>query len=546
MIVPADLRKFVGKTELRYTLNTGYVGLAKSKARLLAGQIQEFFRRLREIVDLGELTDDQIVDLVNRFFRNFVNGLEKIRVEPGAFGKGDVFDKVNHINQSVCKGAKGALAECDYSFAWPFATAMLEKENLEIQKFTSTHNKICREILIALIKFGEIEDRRSNGDYSEDIKALFPLSSEKITELPSPKSLEEGSSITLEELIDDYKNRQVQSKKWSDNTIRNHGTKINTMLQVLGNRPVKEINVNDIRKLAKLLELLPPGFARIKKYKDLSKISPEDLKGKHDKTLDVSTRREYLNFAKSVFAYAEDNEYISKNPVVTGIIPPKKKNTRGKKHTFDDPADLEKIFNPSVYLNWSKDHGSRFWIPLLALYTGCRLEEMASLYCEDVFKHGNIWCIDINDNNDRKIKNQNAIRLVPLHPLLVKDLKFPQYIANVVAAGHKRVFPELRIVNYKYGHEFSKRFGYYLRKKVRITDTKKTFHSFRHTVSDYLYKKLVMESLVEELTGRAGKTETRKTYAKGYRAETLYEECILKLEYQVDLKSLKNSKFVPK
>jgi integrase len=116
----------------------------------------------------------------------------------------------------------------------------------------------------------------------------------------------------------------------------------------------------------------------------------------------------------------------------------------------------------------------------------------------------------------------------------------------VVAAGHKRAFPELYIVNFKYGHEFSKRFGYYLRNKVRITDPKKTFHSFRHTVSDHLYKKLIMESLVEELTGRAGKTETRKTYAKGYRVETLYEECILKLEYQVDLNPLKNSKFVPK
>jgi ATP-dependent Clp protease ATP-binding subunit ClpA len=85
MIVPRDLRKFVGKVELRYTLNTGYVGLAKSRARLLAGQVQEFFRRLREIVKLDELKDEQIHEIVNRYFRNFVDGLEKIRVEPEAF-----------------------------------------------------------------------------------------------------------------------------------------------------------------------------------------------------------------------------------------------------------------------------------------------------------------------------------------------------------------------------------------------------------------------------------------------------------------------------
>ncbi len=90
MAVPRDLQKFVGKTEMRYSLGTGYVGLAKSKARLLAGQVQEFFRRLREIINLDELIDEQIVDLVNLYWRNFVDGLEKIRVEPGAFGKGGV------------------------------------------------------------------------------------------------------------------------------------------------------------------------------------------------------------------------------------------------------------------------------------------------------------------------------------------------------------------------------------------------------------------------------------------------------------------------
>ena len=212
---------------------------------------------------------------------------------------------------------------------------------------------------------------------------------------------------------------------------------------------------------------------------------------------------------------------------------------------FNDPEDLAKIFNTDVFLEWSKDIASRFWLPLLALYTGCRLEEIASLYCKDVFEHKNFWCIDINDDNDGKVKNENAIRSIPLHPILVDQFKFLQYVERVRSEGHSRVFPELKMVNEKYGHEFSKRFGYYLRKKVGLTNKKKTFHSFRHNVSDHLYKKLVMESLVEELTGRAGKSETRKRYAKGYRVDTIYEECILKLEYQVDLKPLKKSSFVP-
>jgi hypothetical protein len=44
---------------------------------------------------------------------------------------------------------------------------------------------------------------------------------------------------------------------------------------------------------------------------------------------------------------------------------------------------------------------------------------------------------------------------------------------------------------------------------------------------------MVLESMIEELTGRAEKTETRKRYSKGYSVQTLYEDVELKLDYEV-------------
>jgi len=57
---------------------------------------------------------------------------------------------------------------------------------------------------------------------------------------------------------------------------------------------------------------------------------------------------------------------------------------------------------------------------------------------------------------------------------------------------------------------------------------------------------MVMETVIEELRGGAGKTEGSSRYFKGYYAETLYEECILKLNYGIDLSHLKKSRFVIK
>jgi hypothetical protein len=53
MVVPKDLQAFVGKTQLRYSLKTGYLGVAKYKARLLAGQVQRIFKRLYTYHKMG-------------------------------------------------------------------------------------------------------------------------------------------------------------------------------------------------------------------------------------------------------------------------------------------------------------------------------------------------------------------------------------------------------------------------------------------------------------------------------------------------------------
>jgi hypothetical protein len=78
MIVPKDLQKFVGKTELRYTLRTGNLRDAKHKAKLLAGQVQLIFRCLRkEHQALGKLSDDQIKQLVHQYIKNAIDSWDK-------------------------------------------------------------------------------------------------------------------------------------------------------------------------------------------------------------------------------------------------------------------------------------------------------------------------------------------------------------------------------------------------------------------------------------------------------------------------------------
>ncbi len=81
LVVPKDLQPFVGKKELRYSLKTGYIGLAKQKSRFLAGHVQMIFRYLRkDHTTLRELSKTQIQDIVNKYFRKALRHLDDGRL----------------------------------------------------------------------------------------------------------------------------------------------------------------------------------------------------------------------------------------------------------------------------------------------------------------------------------------------------------------------------------------------------------------------------------------------------------------------------------
>ena len=509
----------------------------------------------------GELTKEEL----NQIVRNYVIQLIDFFDEEQATGKKrdlepiiwkqtfdplsiDAIDwELEAIDTGLAESKQGLAERRHKEIMGRHVDSLLDEYGFSLDKNSVSYQMLCYETLKAKIRVLEADKKKLYADLEgtdketilKDLGLL--VNGQKINHVVDSPS----DSPLLTEVIEEYKKQKIESKKWSETTVATNRNRIEAMIQFFGNRPVNQVTIDDARNYAKVLEMLPVGFSLKKEFKDISGLTVDSLKGNYKKTLDVTTRRKYLNMAKVVFQFAYENEYIDKNPVISGIIPPKKMKTRKLRKAFD-MDDLKRIFNTDNYLKWSNNHPERFYIPLILLYTGCRVEEVASLYCKDVFDSDGIWCIDINDDNDRTVKNLNATRTVPLHPVLVEQFKFPEYVDSVKAQGSQRVFPKLYKVSYKYSHEFVKRFSYYLRTTIKLSDPKKVLHSLRHLVTDHLYKAMVMESMIEELTGRAGHTETRKRYAKGYRVQTLYEECILKLDYELDLSGLRLSDLVPK
>lgn len=86
-----------------------------------------------------------------------------------------------------------------------------------------------------------------------------------------------------------------------------------------------------------------------------------------------------------------------------------------------------------------------------------------------------------------------------------------QHVESVKATGADRLFPELEAVRGKLGHAPSKWFGRY-KTKLGITDARKTFHSFRHTLIDDLRDAGVQDSLIKRIAGHEDGSVTFSMY----------------------------------
>ena len=94
---------------------------------------------------------------------------------------------------------------------------------------------------------------------------------------------------------------------------------------------------------------------------------------------------------------------------------------------------------------------------------------------------GDLWVIDINDEEAKQLKTESSARLVPIHPQLIA-LKLVRLSGSLPSKEQDRLFPDEHRSTKGEFEAFSKRFARF-RETCGVTGTrkiKKDFHSLRH------------------------------------------------------------------
>ena len=182
----------------------------------------------------------------------------------------------------------------------------------------------------------------------------------------------------------------------------------------------------------------------------------------------------------------------------------------------------------------------KFWLPLIAVFSGMRQEEICQLRLDDVRQAEGIWIFDLREGDGRQLKNGNAVRKVPVHKDLI-GLGLLRYADQLRAQSGKLLFPNLQPggADDRLGHNYSKWFTRY-RRDTGLYAQGLDFHSFRHSATTFMLQANVSTSVVDEVTGHATAGETAR-YHKGFAVAQL-QDAIDSIDIGVDLSHLRRNR----
>ncbi len=265
-------------------------------------------------------------------------------------------------------------------------------------------------------------------------------------------------------------------------------------VEVCGDRPVNEYGRGDMTGFIDALRRLPNTYGKSPRDKSrpLSEMIAEADAAKAELLTDKTVKR-HLSALSQFFQFAVDAGHMTvtaRSELVGSHRFRAGQAARDQRDEWTKP-DLQALFASPV---WTGSHEHRraepgphvirdakFWLPLLALHHGACLEELADLYRRDVGSDGGTHFLRITETEDRRLKTDNAERIIPLHPELAR-LRFLEYVRETAPNPNDPLFPDLALQekDRKRGPRFTRWFVHY-RKALKIYRPGVGAHAFRHT-----------------------------------------------------------------
>ncbi len=487
---------FGGKNIVRATLGTKDETEAYAKASIynkefeqnvtaaLAGQkaatITKSAKRNPNTNDLGQIAKNIREDMIKEFqtiilmakanddYQDYLDNQFDIQADENA--------KLDQLKQA------GSLKPTN-------AEVILADEIIAKSNFDAPKNSLSYAEILSVVREGRLEGHKAVQEMFEGKVIPSPSSSQIINQSSNHKII--GQPHLFSEVAE-FQNHQ---KNFTPKTLAKRKRAHDEFISIIGDKPVGQINYEDVALF-------------------LEEVSKRKV-GNLNRPVTKETLQSYKSAVSSVIRFAKSKRWInSPNPAsdfdLGAYTFTNKSETVVKQRRFHEHELVELFSLPrfqgcksETQINEKGEHllnNSKFWVPVVALYTGARAAELGALRLDEV-KMQPVPHIVLKNNEFGMIKgdqSQDNSREVPILDELF-DLGFGHYLDNLRAQGEIRVFPDWKPYEGKdedtrwSNSAFIKEFHRNVRNKLfprqeNESRSRVRFHSFRGS-----FKRLLIE-----------------------------------------------------
>ncbi len=569
IVVPATLICRFGRKDLTYSLKTKCRTQAKIRCFAMLQVAHWLFRKVET---MPRLTAEQVKEVTQRYFKECLKRLEcqldTVDGFSGAMvrmGKSEprIAAQVKNIDATFDKDRLDFLLPDNFKYDNPddaedvtgmtlgfhnhfdgdsdaVVRHLIEQNNLDAEEGTLSYKTLQKGADRTIKELVRLRNRQIDlegdldiqDDWFKDTAPLPPTSLGIVQDVSDAPLISE----VFKGFMDEHSGEKL-------NTLAQKQSAINLWIEIHGDTLITDVTAPRAREFKKTLSQLPKNRDKAKVYRDKTLAELLKMKIPIADKMSVGTKNGYIGTLSTFMIWTQEQytEYTLENHFIGKRFEDKERK-KDKRDPFSE-HQLKALFQTPIYkgcagVNQVKRYqkggliirDSLYWIPVIALYTGARMEEILRLRPCDIYEFDGVWVFDINEDDGESRKTAKSIRKVPIHSDLI-EFGVLKRLQEMQKVGKTLVFCDTpKSKNGKYSKEYSKKFSRML-VKYKIKTVKTCFHSTRHNFKDRLVKAGVAKELRTAIMGQ----EYEDTHDSVYGGEDvpieILSEAINKIEY---------------
>jgi len=429
---------------------------------------------------------------------------KSLTLEPGRGLSPRMMEKIREDTEFVLAATQDALARGDIKHIRYEVDELLKVFQINLDPSCGDYLKLARAIQVAFVKQLKAVLARHRGE---------PVETPALIE---PNRDGPAAAGTLKDALAGWqKERDPQPGVFAE-----YERAIRLFSELHGDLPIAQIKRSHARQFREALQDMPRHRSGALLHMPLPELAAWGRKHSKAQKIATPTLNKLLGGVQTVALWARKTGMVPEDLPWADPFSKMRLKEAGSDRDAFTVDELNKLLASSVFTEMDRPAPGRgeaaFWLPLLALYSGARRADLASLQVKNVDVVEGVPCFTFEEDKiiGKRLKTPTAIRTVPVHPQLI-EFGWLRYVDDVRRRDGMDAWLFAPISPQASGvlKAWTKWFGRYLR-SVGITDRRKVFHSFRHSFKDALRAADVSEDLNDALLGQKNSSVGRTYGAK--------------------------------